>query len=83
MSFTAIDAFGVVGLVLLLGAFVANALGRLSSASRAYQFGNFAGSGILAVYSYAIRAWVFFPLEVVWAAVALVTLFRRRAAVTA
>jgi len=38
------------------------------------------GSGILAVYSVLIAAWVFFPLEVVWAVAAAISLFRRPSA---
>lgn len=76
---SAADVFGIVGLVLLLGGFVGNALGRLSAQTRLYQTLNVAGSGILAVYSVLIEAWVFFPLEVVWALVAGYALVRGRA----
>lgn len=77
MAFSAVDAIGVVGLVVLLSAFVANAFGKLTATSVWYQLGNFVGSGILAVYAYLIESWVFLPLEIVWAAVALWALARR------
>lgn len=70
------DLFGIVGLVLLLAAFVANSTGRIAATTRLYQALNAVGSGILAVYSVLIRAWVFFPLEVVWALVAGWSLLR-------
>lgn len=78
--FSALDAFGTVGLLLLLGAFAANALGRLAASSRVYQGMNALGGAVLAVYAFATRAWVFLPLEVVWAAVATFTLVRPKAA---
>lgn len=70
------DLFGIVGLVTLLSAFIANSFGKLQATARLYQAMNAVGSGILAVYSVLIQAWVFFPLEVVWAVVAAFALSR-------
>jgi len=81
--FTPLDAFGTVGLLLLLGAFAANALGKLAATSRAYQAMNALGGGILALYAFATRAWVFLPLEAVWAVVATYTLVRPKATAAA
>lgn len=67
LGLTWADALGIVGLVTLLVGFLGNLVGRISATSAAYAWLNFVGSGILAVYSVLIQAWVFFPLEVVWA----------------
>lgn len=71
-----VDALGIVGLVTLLAGFLGNLVGRIPATSRLYAALNLVGSGILAVYSWLIAAWVFFPLEVVWALAAGVTLVR-------
>jgi hypothetical protein len=73
-----VDAFGTVGLVALLAGFLGNLAGRVPAGGALYGWLNVVGSGILAVYSALIRAWVFFPLEVVWAVAAGVTLARRK-----
>lgn len=76
MAFGWVDALGIVGLVTLLAGFLGNLAGRIPATGRLYAALNFVGSGILAVYSWLIAAWVFFPLEVVWAVAAGVTLVR-------
>lgn len=76
LDFTWADALGLVGLVTLLAGFLGNLLGRIPATSRLYSWLNLVGSGILAVYSVLIEAWVFFPLEVVWAVAAGVVLVR-------
>ena len=82
--FTWEDLLGTVGLVTLLAGFLGNLAGRIPSDGRLYPALNLVGSGILAVYSVLIEAWVFFPLEVVWAVAAGVSLVKamtkRRAA---
>jgi hypothetical protein len=75
-DFTAIDGFGVVGLVTLLAGFLGNLAGRIPAASRLYSALNMVGSGILAVYAWLKQSWVFLPLEVVWAIAAGVSLVR-------
>jgi hypothetical protein len=75
---TPIEGLGIVGLVLLFGAFAANSLGRLPASRSSYQALNFVGSGLLAVYAYFTQAWIFFPLEVAWALVAAGTLASRK-----
>lgn len=72
------DGFGILGLVLLLSGFLGNLTGRLPASGARYGWLNMLGSGILAVYSVLIAAWVFFPLEVVWAVAAGVALVGRR-----
>jgi hypothetical protein len=63
-------------MLLLLGAFLANALGRLSSDGVAYHLLNGLGAGILAWYSVQLGVWVFAVLESVWALAALWSLVR-------
>ena len=77
MAFGWVDAFGIVGLVALLAGFLGNLAGRIPASGALYGWLNFVGSGILAVYSLLISAWVFFPLEVIWAGAAGVQLMRR------
>lgn len=71
------DVLGIVGLLTLLAGFLGNLVGRIPAASAWYAWLNLVGSGILAVYSVLIRAWVFFPLEVVWAVAAAASLVRK------
>lgn len=73
---SAADLLGIVGMVTLLAGFLGNLAGRIPAKSRLYAGLNFVGSGILAVYSVLIQAWVFFPLEVVWALAALWSLVK-------
>ena len=80
MAFGWVDAFGIVGLVALLAGFLGNLAGRIPASGALYGWLNVVGSGILAVYSVLIAAWVFFPLEVVWAVAAAISLFRRPSA---
>lgn len=70
------DAVGALGMLLLLGAFLANALGRLAANSVAYHLLNGFGAGILAWYSVQLGVWVFAVLESVWALAALCNLAR-------
>lgn len=74
---TGADLLGIAGLVTLLAGFLGNLAGRIPASGAAYGWLNFLGSGILAVYSVLIQAWVFFPLEVVWAVAAGVSLLKR------
>lgn len=75
-AFTWVDALGTVGLVALLAGFLGNLAGKISASTPLYSWLNMVGSGILAVYSVLIEAWVFFPLEVIWAVAAGVALVR-------
>ena len=71
-----IDAVGTLGMILLLGAFLANATGRLSGSGGVYHLLNGLGAGILAWYSVQLGVWVFAVLESVWALAALWSLAR-------
>ena len=77
------DVLGAAGMILLLGAFVANATARLSANSIAYHALNAVGAGLLAWYSVYLQVWVFAVLESVWMLAALwnlgrATMHRRR-----
>ncbi len=71
-----LHAFGVTGLLLLLGSFMLTTLRVAEADSVSMLAGNAAGAGILTIYSALTAAWVFFPLEGVWTMVALVGLGR-------
>ena len=72
-----IYAMGVVGLVLLLLAFVLNVLKKIERNGYAYDGMNFIGAVLLAVYALFAQIWLFFILEAVWAAAALLFIFER------
>ncbi|MHB8586910.1 MAG: CBU_0592 family membrane protein [Thermoplasmatota archaeon] len=76
MAFGVVDAVGTIGLLSLLGGFVGSTFGKIASTSRLYHVLNLVGSGILAWYAAAIHAWIFLPLEVIWALVAIWGLVR-------
>ena len=70
------DILGTVGMLMLLGAFLANALGRLRPDGVPYQALNAAGAGVLAWYSVYREVWIFAILEAVWCVAAVVALVR-------
>ncbi len=70
------DVLGTLGMLMLLGAFLANAVGRLRAAGAPYQALNAVGAGILAWYSVEREVWIFAVLEGVWCVAALVHLVR-------
>jgi protein-S-isoprenylcysteine O-methyltransferase Ste14 len=78
-----IQLASLVGAALVLGAFVATQLRRMSPRSAPYQVMNLLGSATLTVVAVLGRVWGFVLLNGVWAAVsliALVRLIRRRPA---
>jgi len=77
VALTALDALGIVGLIVLLAGFLGNLVGRVPASGALYGWLNVVGSGILAVYSALIPNWVFFPLEVVWAVAAGASLLKK------
>jgi hypothetical protein len=66
-----VDVLGVLGMSLLLGAFLANIAGRLRADGVPYQALNAVGAGLLAWYSVQLGVWVFAVLEAVWTLAAL------------
>jgi O-antigen ligase len=74
------DIVGTLGMLMLLGAFLANALGRLRPTGVPYQALNAVGAGILAWYSLRREVYIFAILEGAWCVAALVNLLRTAAA---
>ena len=70
------DVLGTLGMLMLLGAFLANAVGRLRASGVPYQALNALGAGILAWYSVEREVWIFAVLEGVWCVAALAHLVR-------
>ena len=64
----------IAGSLLILAAFAAGQLGRLSPKSLGYLILNVVGSGILAVDAAVTAQWGFLLLEGVWALVSAVSL---------
>jgi hypothetical protein len=62
---------GATGMLLLLGAFLANVAGRLRPDGAPYQALNAVGAGLLAWYSLELGVWIFVILEAVWSLAAL------------
>lgn len=80
-----IQIVSLVGSLLILAAFTANQLGRMTADERRYTVLNLVGSTVLAVVALAEEQWGFLLLEGVWAVVSFYALLRppRRAAPTA
>lgn len=68
---------GIVGLFLLLFAFLLNVMRKIERNGYAYDGMNFVGAILLAVYAFFANIYLFFVLEVVWAASALFFIFER------
>jgi hypothetical protein len=62
-------AISIVGMVLLVVAYVLNQRGIWRPADRAYLLANAVGAFLLTVYSWRIGEWVFVGLEGFWCAV--------------
>jgi peptidoglycan/LPS O-acetylase OafA/YrhL len=77
MGLAAHDIVAGFGLVLLLGAFILNAAGRMDRSAAAYHGMNAVGAGILAWYAVIQATPVFVLLEATWATVAAVSLVAR------
>jgi hypothetical protein len=75
-----IQIVSLVGSLLILAAFSANQLGRMTAEQRLYTVLNLVGSAILAVVALKEEQWGFLLLEGVWALVSAYALVRPRAA---
>lgn len=67
---------GIIGLFLLLLAFVLNLLKKINQNSKIYNLINFVGASLLTYYSYTLNNAIFFILELVWAVFALYFLIK-------
>jgi hypothetical protein len=70
-------AIQVGGALLILAAFVAAQMGRLTTTAYAYLVLNLVGSTILAIDAALEQQWGFLLLEGVWAIVSALSLLRR------
>ena len=68
--------FGVVGLILILTAFILNELKKLNTDSKLYNIFNLIGGISLTYYSYTLKSIPFIILQSVWAIFALYNLIR-------
>ena len=68
------QVLSLVGAALVLAAFAALQLGRLTAAQRGYQLPNFAGAACLCASALMTQSWGFVILNGVWGAIALATL---------
>ncbi len=71
-----IQLVSLVGSLLILTAFSANQLGRMTAQQRSYTLLNLFGAGILAVVALLEEQWGFLLLEGVWTLVSIVALVR-------
>ncbi|MBW2973764.1 hypothetical protein KY346_05190 [Candidatus Woesearchaeota archaeon] len=62
---------GIIGAAIILFAFFMNQTEKWKSDSVIYDATNFVGAVLLGVYSYALRAWPFLVLNIIWALVSL------------
>ncbi len=69
-------AIQLIGAVLILVAFVAMQMGKISSTGVSYLVANMLGSALLAINALNGEQWGFVLLEVVWFAVSVWSLFR-------
>ncbi|MEK7462896.1 MAG: hypothetical protein AAB621_00830 [Patescibacteria group bacterium] len=69
MSLTTI--IGTAGALIILVSFILNEIHKLDSESFIYDFANFIGGSLLAIYAYLLSSIPFLILNVVWAIVAL------------
>ena len=58
---------GIVGVGLLLAAFILNIAHRLTEDSKTYLLLNLVGAGLAAWYAWTLRLYPFLTLETVWA----------------
>ena len=71
--------FGLIGMLIILAAFVLNLLKILTQDEISYSVMNIIGSIFLAVYSYKLNAMPFLTLQFVWASFAaykIITILR-------
>lgn len=70
------DILATIGVIILLIAFFLNLYGKVKSSGSFYIYSNIIGAGLNCYSSYLIHFYPFIILEFVWAAVAILSLFR-------
>lgn len=75
-----IHVLGILGTILVLGAYFLVSSGRMQSASIRYQGMNLVGAGLLAAYQVFLAAWPTVVLNIVWAGIAVAAIMRVRRA---
>ncbi|MBT7706004.1 hypothetical protein HN747_01010 [archaeon] len=61
-----ITIIGFLGMLLILLAFLMNQRGKWDQKDFAYDFVNFLGAGLMAIYAYLISSWPFLVLNLFW-----------------
>ncbi len=72
------DIINTLGVSLILLAFFLLTLKKLAATSNAYNLLNLIGAGLAGYGAFLISAWPFVVLEIIWCAVALYALLRRK-----
>lgn len=70
-----INAIGVIGLIILLVAFIVNVQKKAKCDFVWYNLMQLIGAGLLCIYAYLTNSQIFFVLEGVWVIVALYFLY--------
>ncbi|HXK38078.1 MAG TPA: hypothetical protein VJ579_03350 [Candidatus Paceibacterota bacterium] len=73
---TLLEAIGVLGSIMVLGAFALNSFGVVESSSTVYQIMNLVGGSAFVYYTFKKTAWSSLVVNVAWVIIALVALYR-------
>jgi hypothetical protein len=73
---TILEAIGVLGSIMVLGAFGLNSFGVVASTSIVYQVMNLVGGAAFVYYTFKKTAWSSLVVNVAWVVIAIVALYR-------
>ena len=73
---TVIEAIGVLGTIMVLGAFALNSFSVIASTSLVYQSMNFVGGTAFIYYTYKKTAWSSMVVNIAWAVISIIALYR-------
>jgi hypothetical protein len=71
-----LEAVGVYGIVMVLGAYALNTFGYLTAKDTKYQLMNLTGGGAFVYYTLVKTAWASLFVNVVWVVIAVIGLWR-------
>ncbi len=71
-----IHLLGLIGTILVLGAYLLLSTGRVEPASYRYQLMNLLGALSLIIYSVVLSAWAVLALNAVWSVIATAAILR-------